>query len=185
MNFSLPKDIQNAPVQHSLANQTPNTLFSAISKMPLEVNPFEASFKQMPEIKTIKEEKESPPMLEQSTPLASPKPSVSPQSLLADEPKSPLTAPHIERRRSQSVFSGDDKRKTSLERNRQAALKCRRKKKEHLQYLEQQVDSLTAENQQLKDQILRHREEILSLKAMLMKKDAMPTLNSPVHNQQM
>ncbi|KAJ3192874.1 hypothetical protein HK101_005821 [Irineochytrium annulatum] len=64
--------------------------------------------------------------------------------------------------------SEDDKRKTFLERNRQAALKCRQKKKEHTALLQQQVATLTEENGQLAAEANDLREQVMRIKAMLL-----------------
>ncbi|KAI8910635.1 hypothetical protein DFJ77DRAFT_470506 [Powellomyces hirtus] len=62
----------------------------------------------------------------------------------------------------------EEKRKTFLERNRQAALKCRQKKKQWLQSLQQKVDYLTSDNESLQGQATQLREEILNLKTLLL-----------------
>ncbi|KAJ3163685.1 hypothetical protein HDU86_000279 [Geranomyces michiganensis] len=62
----------------------------------------------------------------------------------------------------------EEKRKTFLERNRQAALKCRQKKKQWLQSLQAKVDYLTSDNEGLQSQATQLREEILNLKTLLL-----------------
>ncbi|KND03661.1 uncharacterized protein SPPG_01131 [Spizellomyces punctatus DAOM BR117] len=62
----------------------------------------------------------------------------------------------------------EEKRRTFLERNRQAALKCRQKKKQWLQSLQAKVDFLTTDNENLQNQATQLREEILNLKTLLL-----------------
>ncbi|KAG0258522.1 hypothetical protein BG011_003230 [Mortierella polycephala] len=70
--------------------------------------------------------------------------------------------------------SGDDKmgeeekRKNFLERNRQAALKCRQRKKQWLQNLQEKVEYLTVDNENLQRQTSMLRDEIIHLKALLL-----------------
>ncbi|KAI7898287.1 uncharacterized protein BX663DRAFT_525322 [Cokeromyces recurvatus] len=64
--------------------------------------------------------------------------------------------------------TGNTKRDKALERNRQAALRCRQRKKEWLNQLQSSVDILTKENRALEQQTLTLREEILNLKALLL-----------------
>ncbi|GAN07768.1 hypothetical protein MAM1_0175c07272 [Mucor ambiguus] len=61
-----------------------------------------------------------------------------------------------------------NKRDKALERNRQAALRCRQRKKEWLNQLQSNVDVLTKENRVLEQQSLTLREEILNLKTILL-----------------
>ncbi|KAL9547963.1 hypothetical protein MBANPS3_005913 [Mucor bainieri] len=61
-----------------------------------------------------------------------------------------------------------NKRDKALERNRQAALRCRQRKKEWLNQLQSNVDVLTKENRALEQQSLTLREEILNLKTILL-----------------
>ncbi|EJT97614.1 hypothetical protein DACRYDRAFT_24992 [Dacryopinax primogenitus] len=61
----------------------------------------------------------------------------------------------------------EDKRKNFLERNRQAALKCRQRKKAWLQQLQQKVEFLTAENERLHASLGGAREEVQRLTAAL------------------
>ncbi|KAK4513419.1 uncharacterized protein ATC70_005419 [Mucor velutinosus] len=61
-----------------------------------------------------------------------------------------------------------NKRDKALERNRQAALRCRQRKKEWLNQLQSNVDILTKENRALEQQSLTLREEILNLKTVLL-----------------
>jgi len=62
----------------------------------------------------------------------------------------------------------EEKRKNFLERNRQAALKCRQRKKEYIQNLQTRVDFLTEENQRLEKELLSLREESVNLRTLLL-----------------
>ncbi|CEH18212.1 Transcriptional activator FOSB/c-Fos and related bZIP transcription factors [Ceraceosorus bombacis] len=62
----------------------------------------------------------------------------------------------------------EEKRKNFLERNRQAALKCRQRKKAWLQQLQQRAEMLQNDNEHLRDNIGALRGEIAFLKAQLM-----------------
>ncbi|KAF7722224.1 hypothetical protein EC973_003544 [Apophysomyces ossiformis] len=68
----------------------------------------------------------------------------------------------------------DEKRQQLLERNRQAAFKCRQRKKEWIAQLQGNVDLLTAENIMLKEHVIRFREEIICLKTLLLAHDDCP-----------
>ncbi|GAA5819963.1 hypothetical protein JCM11251_005427 [Rhodosporidiobolus azoricus] len=61
----------------------------------------------------------------------------------------------------------EEKRKNFLERNRQAALKCRQRKKAWLQSLQTKVELLTTDNDQLQSTVNNLREEVNSLRAIL------------------
>lgn len=61
----------------------------------------------------------------------------------------------------------EEKRKSFLERNRIAALKCRQRKKQWLEELQSKVEYYTSENENLNSQLSSARDEILSLKALL------------------
>ncbi|KAM3582325.1 Transcription factor, variant 2 [Umbelopsis sp. WA50703] len=62
----------------------------------------------------------------------------------------------------------DEKRRNFLERNRQAALKCRQRKKQWLNNLQAKVEYLTNDNEQLQLQANALREEIINLKTLLL-----------------
>ncbi|KAI8871812.1 hypothetical protein GQ42DRAFT_110764, partial [Ramicandelaber brevisporus] len=64
-------------------------------------------------------------------------------------------------------MSSEDKRKLFLERNRQAAHKCRQRKKQWLNELQTRVTTLTSENERLKGETASLREEIVGLRTML------------------
>jgi len=61
----------------------------------------------------------------------------------------------------------DERRKNFLERNRQAALKCRQRKKQWLQSLQQKVEFYAHEHEQLTAEIQDLRGELLQLKQVL------------------
>lgn len=71
---------------------------------------------------------------------------------------------------SSSVDSQDEegKRKHFLERNRQAALKCRQRKKQWLANLQHRVEFLSTDNEQLQSQATMLREEVINLKTLLL-----------------
>lgn len=62
----------------------------------------------------------------------------------------------------------EEKRRNFLERNRIAALKCRQRKKQWLNNLQNKVEALTTENEQLQMQVETMREEIMNLKTLLL-----------------
>jgi ATF/CREB family transcription factor len=62
----------------------------------------------------------------------------------------------------------EEKRRNFLERNRQAALKCRQRKKQWLQNLQAKVEFYGQENDQLTAQVAGLREEIVNLKTLLL-----------------
>lgn len=67
----------------------------------------------------------------------------------------------------QHFATEEDKRKNFLERNRQAALKCRQRKKQWLTQLQSKVEYLTADNETLQTTVTRLREEVANLRAIL------------------
>ncbi|KAJ3325523.1 hypothetical protein HDU76_013152 [Blyttiomyces sp. JEL0837] len=68
-----------------------------------------------------------------------------------------------------SGFEGDgDKKGKILQKNREAALKCRQKKKVALSNLQTTVDVLTEENNHLQKLALQLREEVFGLKSLLL-----------------
>lgn len=77
----------------------------------------------------------------------------------------------------------EEKRKNFLERNRQAALKCRQRKKAWLANLQAKVEYLTSDNETLTQTVNSLREEISSLRNVLVAhKDCpvqMPNGNHP------
>ncbi|ORZ24477.1 hypothetical protein BCR42DRAFT_403034, partial [Absidia repens] len=73
------------------------------------------------------------------------------------------------KRKSQAskYMDDDEKRKNFLERNRQAALKCRQRKKQWLNNLQTKVEYLTNDNEQLQIQSNMMRDELIQLRNML------------------
>ncbi|KAJ6257901.1 hypothetical protein Dda_7691 [Drechslerella dactyloides] len=65
-------------------------------------------------------------------------------------------------------MTDEEKRKNFLERNRVAALKCRQRKKQWLANLQAKVEYYGAENDALNAQVTNLREEILTLKTLLL-----------------
>ncbi|ORX60701.1 hypothetical protein DM01DRAFT_1404922 [Hesseltinella vesiculosa] len=86
------------------------------------------------------------------------------QSLASDDQKK-----YSKKRKSQSAkYMGDEeKRRNFLERNRQAALKCRQRKKQWLNNLQVKVEYLTNDNEQLQIQSNMLREEVIRLRRLL------------------
>ncbi|GBC00677.1 hypothetical protein RclHR1_03940003 [Rhizophagus clarus] len=70
--------------------------------------------------------------------------------------------------KSKSDMTDEEKRRNFLERNRQAALKCRQRKKQWLANLQAKVEYLTNDNESLQSQAQSLREEILNLKTLLL-----------------
>ncbi|CDZ98072.1 Transcriptional activator FOSB/c-Fos and related bZIP transcription factors [Phaffia rhodozyma] len=68
----------------------------------------------------------------------------------------------------------EEKRKNFLERNRQAALKCRQRKKAWLGQLQQKVEYLELENGQLTNTISTLRDEVNRLQSVLSKSGLLP-----------
>ncbi|KAK4925774.1 hypothetical protein LTR28_012210 [Elasticomyces elasticus] len=64
-------------------------------------------------------------------------------------------------------MTDEEKRKNFLERNRVAALKCRQRKKQWLANLQQKVEIFSTENDALAATVTQLREEIVSLKTLL------------------
>lgn len=82
--------------------------------------------------------------------------------------------PSIKRRPQTKYVDDEEKRKNFLERNRQAAFKCRQRKKQWVQDLQNNEEYLTATNEQLKMETIRLREEILHLKSLLQEHTSCP-----------
>ncbi|KAJ1657283.1 Transcription factor [Dispira simplex] len=61
-----------------------------------------------------------------------------------------------------------DKRQNFLERNRIAALKCRQRKKQWINELQNTVDVYTSENEKLEHEVQQLRQEVLNLKALML-----------------
>jgi len=65
-------------------------------------------------------------------------------------------------------MTDEEKRKNFLERNRVAALKCRQRKKQWLQNLQNKVEMYGNENENLLGQLSQLREEVVNLKTLLL-----------------
>ncbi|KAI8993471.1 hypothetical protein BDB01DRAFT_327726 [Pilobolus umbonatus] len=95
--------------------------------------------------------------------------------------------------KSVSNDGNSEKRKYFLERNRQAALECRQRKKQWLSNLQQRVEYLTTDNDQLQVQADMLREEIINLKTLLLthrdcpvaQKNSQALFNNPVASMNM
>ncbi|PWW72396.1 hypothetical protein C7212DRAFT_355066 [Tuber magnatum] len=72
----------------------------------------------------------------------------------------------------------EEKRKNFLERNRVAALKCRQRKKQWLASLQAKVEIYSSENDALTAQVTSLREEIVSLKTLLLAHKDCPVARS-------
>ncbi|KIO33980.1 hypothetical protein M407DRAFT_17240 [Tulasnella calospora MUT 4182] len=68
---------------------------------------------------------------------------------------------------SKKFETEEEKRRNFLERNRQAALKCRQRKKAWLTQLQQQVEYLKTENERLQGTIVSMRDEVTRLSAVV------------------
>ncbi|RHZ46645.1 hypothetical protein Glove_610g9 [Diversispora epigaea] len=78
---------------------------------------------------------------------------------------------HSQKKHGQKVkneMTDEEKRRNFLERNRQAALKCRQRKKQWLANLQAKVEYLTNDNETLQNQAQSLREEIINLKTLLL-----------------
>ncbi|KAF1801922.1 basic-leucine zipper transcription factor [Mucor lusitanicus] len=72
------------------------------------------------------------------------------------------------RKLSSTDDANDEKRKHFLERNRQAALKCRQRKKQWLTNLQERVEFLANDNEQLQLQANVMRDEVIHLRNLLL-----------------
>ncbi|KAF8960958.1 hypothetical protein BGZ46_001465, partial [Entomortierella lignicola] len=79
---------------------------------------------------------------------------------------------------SDDKMDEEEKRKNFLERNRQAALKCRQRKKQWLSNLQAKVEYLTTDNEHLQTQTAALRDEIIHLKALLLAHKDCPVAQS-------
>jgi len=75
-------------------------------------------------------------------------------------------------------MTDEEKRKNFLERNRVAALKCRQRKKQWLANLQTKVEVYTTENDQLQQQLQHLRNEVVSLKTILLAHKDCPVTQS-------
>ncbi|RAH69853.1 bZIP transcription factor [Aspergillus aculeatinus CBS 121060] len=96
-------------------------------------------------------------------------------SISSSSSSSSTTGYYAQRRPSEPVFSPthnaveQQKRERFLERNRVAANKCRRKKKEHTRQLESRCMEVTQANSRLESEVSQLRSQILELKNELLR----------------
>ncbi|SPQ22156.1 47f4f75a-d296-402e-9e52-4fe4409de2ca [Thermothielavioides terrestris] len=93
----------------------------------------------------------------------------------APRPRKPSRTVHDTKNGKEEASSGskpkmteEEKRRNFLERNRVAALKCRQRKKQWLANLQNKVEAYSNENESLTNQIVHLREEVVSLKTLLL-----------------
>lgn len=84
------------------------------------------------------------------------------------EPNTPPTPPHHIKSPPYSVKKTESDRKDILEKNRQAAYRCRQKKKRWVQELEEKGESAERRNKELQEQISQLREESIYLRNLLL-----------------
>ncbi|KOS20216.1 Transcription factor atf1 [Escovopsis weberi] len=83
---------------------------------------------------------------------------------------------------AKTKLTDEEKRRNFLERNRVAALKCRQRKKQWLQNLQNKVELYSSENDTLTQQITQLREEVVNLKTLLLAhKDCPVTQQQGMH----
>ncbi|CAG8599220.1 1461_t:CDS:2 [Acaulospora morrowiae] len=85
------------------------------------------------------------------------------EPLINEQPSSKKSGQKVK-----NEMTEEEKRKNFLERNRQAALKCRQRKKQWLANLQSKVEFLTNDNENLQNQAQSLREEIINLKTLLL-----------------
>ncbi|CAG8575555.1 13355_t:CDS:2, partial [Ambispora gerdemannii] len=89
----------------------------------------------------------------------------------------PSKRANTQQQKPKEEMSMEEKRRNFLERNRQAALKCRQRKKQWLANLQAKVEYLTQDNENLQNQATQLREEILNLKTLLLAHKDCPITN--------
>lgn len=72
------------------------------------------------------------------------------------------------KRESTKNLNDEEKRQKFLERNRQAASKCRQKKKQWIEELEQKAEEATKRNEQLRASVSTLKDELIELKSLLL-----------------
>lgn len=92
------------------------------------------------------------------------KSSSSASNISTDSKSSTTTISRAEKKK----LSEEEKRKSFLERNRIAALKCRQRKKQWLEELQQKVEQYSSENEKLNQQVISLRDEVIKLKSVLL-----------------
>lgn len=90
----------------------------------------------------------------------------------------PKNKPTRKRNRTVKLPEDEEKRKSFLERNRIAALKCRQRKKQWLSNLQTRVEYLTTDNDQLQMEANSLRKEIMDLKTLLVAHKDCPQYNA-------
>jgi ATF/CREB family transcription factor len=95
-----------------------------------------------------------------------------------DEPSAPATK-NGRTNGQKKPETEEEKRKNFLERNRQAALKCRQRKKAWLAQLQAKVEFLTGENERLTSALVSSREEIARLSALVGATGGVPPGGTP------
>ncbi|RCI02666.1 hypothetical protein CU098_012156 [Rhizopus stolonifer] len=94
--------------------------------------------------------------------------SISAATRYANQTRKQKTESQKHKKTNGADSSEEDKRKHFLERNRQAALKCRQRKKQWLADLQHRVEFLSTDNEQLQSQATMLREEVINLKTLLL-----------------
>ncbi|KAJ2802266.1 Transcription factor, partial [Coemansia helicoidea] len=81
--------------------------------------------------------------------------------------RAPEPAASAANTKEESAGDDDEKRKLFLERNRQAAFKCRQRKKQHLQELQERYDYVVADNERLRAEFAQLRDYAMRARALL------------------
>ncbi|KAJ3197398.1 hypothetical protein HK101_003824 [Irineochytrium annulatum] len=157
--------------EHTGRQETPPIIFKEESitipvSMPgdrMDIQPSTQRQRLSPLHQFVRAKSPSSPYTERSSPRPSPRPTSS-----RSRPVGRSTNAGASRSASADGGTEEEKRKAFLEKNRQAALKCRQKKKAWVSELQQRVEHLTEENESLRDLTADLREEVLNLKALLL-----------------
>ena len=83
-------------------------------------------------------------------------------------PLGPAKAGRQKQSDKEEVEDDEEEKQRHLKRNRQAAVRCRQKKRENLERLENSVTQLEAENDLLQKEIAAYREEILRIRTLIL-----------------
>ncbi|KAI9270830.1 hypothetical protein BY458DRAFT_509874 [Sporodiniella umbellata] len=138
---------------------------------PMDENYYNNVFETFPQYTSPPPYMPNPPTHRGSLPLIY-------DSMIPSKPKETTTM-EIDRRFTESAIPKlkrqrkrkepeDDQRRQFLERNRVAALKCRQRKKQWLADLQDRVEYLASDNENLQSQTSLLREEVISLKTLLL-----------------
>ncbi|KAM0752683.1 hypothetical protein T439DRAFT_323297 [Meredithblackwellia eburnea MCA 4105] len=84
-----------------------------------------------------------------------------------DDEEEQTSQPPTTNTKSNQPETEEEKRKNFLERNRQAALKCRQRKKAWLSSLQSKVELLSGDNETLQQTVTNLKDEVASLRAIL------------------